>query len=200
LGFTLLEVMIGVMVIAMLTFSLYRFVQTSIQAVQTSTDMARERQSVAGLINFVQGALNDLPSKGQGLLLGSSGKSHDLAQDQMQWVCKPGAGLMTTSGDGEYFVTLAIQPVSDSHSTDWEIGLRRRTVDSPESDYKWLSLIRPAVAMEIRYYDPRLGSWLERWNDQNTRPSLIRLRVWKTPEQPACEAVLTIPSANLQAQ
>ncbi len=197
-GFTLLEVMVGVLVISMLTFSLYRFVQTSLLAVQTSTDHTVDNQAMVGLVNFVQGELNEIPAQGQGTLLGTAGKSHDQAQDQMQWICKPGQGLLTTAGNGDYFVTLTIQPVADRHSSDWEIGIRRRTINSDESDFNWLPLLRPAAAIEMRYYDPRVSAWLERWNDQSTRPTLVRLRVWRTNDREPYEAVLSVPAANLQ--
>ena len=54
--------------------------------------------------------------------------------------------------------------------------------------------------MEIRYYDPRVNGYVERWNDQNARPSLVRIRVWRKPDDAPYEAVLSVPAANLQQQ
>jgi prepilin-type N-terminal cleavage/methylation domain-containing protein len=196
-GFTLLEVMIGVAVLAMLTYTVYQFVQTNLIAVQYSTKASLDRQSMSGLLDFVQAEMTEIPAKGQGVLLGTASKTGDLSMDQMQWTCKAGQGLLTTSAAGEYYVTLAIQAVT-KNSRELAIGLRRRTTSSLESDYNWLPLLHPAAAMEIRYYDPRLSSWLERWNDQNSRPNLVRIRIWKTADAAPYEAILSVPAANLQ--
>ena len=197
-AFTLLEVIIGVMVLAMLVFTLMRFVETNLLAMRALTRVSDQRAAIVGLVNFVQAELNEIPGRGQGVLLGTASKTHDMAMDSMQWICHSGQGMLTTAADSEYFITLAIQPPDDKKAHGYEIGLRRRLTESQEGDYKWLPLIRPAAAMEIRYFDPRLGSWLERWNDQNARPSLVRIRIWRDVDDIPYEAIMNVPAANLQ--
>lgn len=195
-AFTLLEVLIGVLIIALLMTSLYRFVQANLKAIQITSAVANDRQQIAGLIDFLQVQLQDLPTGPQGALIGSGGKIRDRASDQMEWISQAGHGLFTTAAPGEYRVTLAIQPVSKS-SPELEIGLRRRLSDADEKNYNWLPLLRPAAALEIRYFDWRLGAWLDRYTDQNVRPQLVRVRIWRDAENPPFEAVLAIPSSRL---
>jgi prepilin-type N-terminal cleavage/methylation domain-containing protein len=196
-AFTLLEVVIAVAIVSLLTISIYRFVAANLTALRISTEMSTERQSMVGLVNLIDGQLSDLPVQGQALLLGQPHKFHDLESDEMQWLCRAGQGLLTTAALGEYRVTLELKPVEKT-SAELELGLRRRPVEGTEKDDTWISLMRPVVALEIRYFHPQLNAWVERWNDQNRRPSLVRISITRTLEEPPYEAVLTLPTANLQ--
>lgn len=196
-AFTLLEVVIAVAIVSLLTISIYRFVVANLTALRISTEMSTERQSMVGLVNLIDAQLSDLPVQGQALLLGQPHKFHDLESDEMQWLCRAGQGLLTTAALGEYRVTLELKPVEKT-SAELELGLRRRPVEGTEKDDTWISLMRPVVALEIRYFHPQLNAWVERWNDQNRRPSLVRISITRNLEEPPYEAVLTLPTANLQ--
>jgi prepilin-type N-terminal cleavage/methylation domain-containing protein len=196
-AFTLLEVVIAVAIVSLLTISIYRFVVANLTALRISTEMSTERQTMVGLVNLVDAQLSDLPVQGQALLLGQPHKFHDLESDEMQWLCRAGQGLLTTAALGEYRVTLELKPVEKT-SAELELGLRRRPVEGTEKDDTWISLMRPVVALEIRYFHPQLNAWVERWNDQNRRPSLVRISITRNLEEPPYEAVLTLPTANLQ--
>ena len=102
--------MIGILVLSMLCFSpstaSYR---TTLVASLASTRISEERQAMVGLIDFVQGALNEIPARGQGTLLGSPSMEHEMPLDDMQWICQAGPAMLTTSADSDYFVKLAIQ-------------------------------------------------------------------------------------------
>ena len=69
---------------------------------------------------------------------------------------------------------------------------------SGANKYNWVSLIRPFTEFEVRYFDPRLNAWLDRWTDQNARPTLVRVRLRKNAEDPFTEAILPVPSAQMQ--
>src|SRR5689334_1629870 len=112
-GFTLIEVMVATLVLALLVFSLYRFISATLRALDASTRLSEERQSVAALTRFVQAQLNDLPVRGSGVLLGKANQFHDLAADEMTWLCRAGQGVMTGAAPGEYRVTLTVQPAKD---------------------------------------------------------------------------------------
>ncbi len=197
-AFTLLEVMVAVVIISLMMVSIYRFVRTNLVAIHTSAEIAAERQELAGLIDFVQAQLEDLPARQQGVLMGDPNKFNDLASDEMHWICRAGHGVLTTSAPDEYRVTLAIQPVEKS-SRELEIGLRRQPTNVDQKNYHWLPLLRPAAALEIRYFDDRLNAWVDRWNVPERRPPLVRLRVWKIADEQPLEAVIQVPSARMQA-
>jgi hypothetical protein len=187
---------VAVLIISLLTVSLYRFVLANLDALRISMEMSAERQMMVGLINLIEGQLKALPAKGQGLLLGQPHKFNNLASDEMQWLCRAGQGLLTTAATGEYRATLEIVPVEKT-SSELEIRLRRRPVDGTEKDDTWVSLMRPVTALEIRYFHPQLNAWVERWNDQNRRPLLVHVKITRQPEEAPYEAVISLPGSML---
>src|SRR4051812_1648867 len=54
-GFTLLEVVIAVLIIGLLTISIYRFVAGNLNALQISSEIGAERQLMVGLVNLIEG-------------------------------------------------------------------------------------------------------------------------------------------------
>ncbi len=197
-AFTLLEVMIAVGVIALITISLYRFVAATLLAIRVTSEANDDRHSVVALVKAVETELQDLPPRLNGAITGIDHKFDNLEADELTWYCKGGNGLFTKAAEGEWYSTLTIQRDKTTH--ELEIGLRRRPIDAKESDYKWWPLLRHVSALEVRYFDKRLGAngWVARWPDKGTRPSLVRIRIWREGDTPAYEAVIAVPSANLQ--
>ncbi len=195
-GFTLLEVMIGVAVIALITISLYRFVASTLLAIRVTSEANDDRHSLVALVKSVEAELQDLPPRMNGVIQGVPHKFDNLEADELQWYCKGGNGLFTKAAEGEWYSTLAIQ--RDKTSREMEIGLRRRRLDAKPEDYKWWPLLRRVSALEVRYFDRRLNAWIERWNPQDARPALVRLRIWRNADDAPYESVIAIPSANLQ--
>ena len=195
-GFTLLEVMIGVMIIALITLSIFRFLEANLLAIRVSSEVNDDRKSLVALVRMIETELQDLPPRTNGAIQGIPHKFDGQPSDELQWYCKAGNGLMSGAAEGEWFTTLAIQ--RNKTTREMEIGLRRRPIEAKESEYDWWPLLRNVNGIEIRYFDPRLNSWIERWNDKNTRPGLVRLRIWRSADDPPYEAIVAIPSANLQ--
>jgi len=209
-GFTLLEVMIATMIVSLLATVLFRFVSTTLQAMRFTTELQDERESVQAVVRFLQTQLADLPAHQNGVLLGNPLKLHDLSSDEIIWRAHAGQGVLTTAAPGEFRVTMTVQPV-ESSSSELELGLRREPI-TPEAradvdffargsgtnKYNWVPLIRPMAAFEVRYFDPRLNAWLDRWTDQNARPQLIRVRLRKNADDPPVEAILPVPSSQMQ--
>ena len=195
-GFTLLEIMIGVLIIAMITLSVYRFVVANLVAIRISSEVNEDRKSLVALVRMIETELQDLPPRINGAIQGIPHKFDGQPSDELQWYCKAGSGLMTGAAEGEWFTTLAVQ--RNKTTREMEIGLRRRPIEAKEAEYDWWPLLRNVNALEIRYFDARLNSWIERWNDKNTRPGLVRLRIWRNADDPPYESVVAIPSANLQ--
>ena len=195
-AFTLLEVMIGVGVIALITISLYRFVSSTLTAIRVTSAANDDRHSLVALVKAVEAELQDLPPKLNGVIQGVPHKFDNLQADELQWYCKGGNGLFTKAAEGEWYSTLTIQ--RNKETRELEIGLRRRPIDAKPADYKWWPLLRRVNALEVKYFDRRLNAWIERWNAQDARPALVRLRIWREANDPPYEYVIAIPSANLQ--
>ena len=209
-GFTLLEVMLATMIVALLTSVLFRFVSTNLQAMKDTTEMQDEREAVQAVVRFLQTQLADLPRRENSALLGNPFKIHEFSNDEIIWHAHAGQGVLTAAAPGEFRVTLTVQPV-ESKSDVLELGLRREPITaeartdvdffargSGQNKYNWVSLVRPMVGFEVRYFDPRLNAWLDRWTDQTTRPTLVRVRLWKNADDPPVEAILPVPSAQMQ--
>lgn len=212
-GFTLLEVIIATVIIALMTFGLYRFIASNLNALRMSTELHDERQSLQGLVRFLQVQLGELPLKRQGVLSGAPFKFNNLSSDEMTWICTAGHGLMTDAAEQDYKVTLALQPVKGTKVL--ELGLRREpagdendqrlnpqffTRGAGTQKYNWLPLINGVAQIKIRYFDSRLNAMVDRWNDPNQRPSIVSIAIWRNPEDLPFEAVLEVPSARLQQQ
>jgi hypothetical protein len=206
--------MVATLVLALLTFTLYRFVSTTLTAIQISTEVDDQHQQVRAVVDFLQTQLNDISPRRPGVLTGAAFKFRDLNSDEITWLCKGGHGVMTGAAPGDYRVTLALQPV-EKGSNELELGLRREFIGSESAQrtdadffdrgsgdrkYSWLPLIRPMAAMKVRYFDARLNAPIERWTDLNARPSLVQIWLWRHAEEEPFEAVLDVPAARLQQQ
>lgn len=190
-AFTLLEVVLAVAIIAMMTFSIYRFVEGSLRAIALSTEQSTDDVAMQALISVIQAQLQTLPPGRDSVLLGEPHKFKEKPSDEMQWVCGPGNGLFTQFAEGEYTVTFTVQPVRGS--TESELGLRRVPAERKDTSQNWLPLLEKVDAMEIRYFDPRLNAWLERWSDLAARPSLVRIRIWRTGSENPHDAIVSLP-------
>ena len=196
-GFTLLEVIVGVMLLTLLSVSMYRFLYTNLEAIRIGTEMHAEKEALGKVVDLVQTHLVDMPPKGQGMLSGRPVRLRDIDYDELQWMCKAGSGVMTGAAIGDYKVTFQLRP-RDERGSVYDLGLRRQSFDGPQDEWNWLPLIEDVASLRIRYFDQRLNAPVERWNDPNARPVLISVTIWKKLDEAPYEAVLTVPSAMLQ--
>jgi prepilin-type N-terminal cleavage/methylation domain-containing protein len=197
-GFTLLEIMVGVGVLGMLLISMYQLVGTQLLALQTTRETQVESVAMQGLVRYVQGVLAGLPLRQNDVLRGVHHVYGMVPADELQWISRPGMGLLTSAAaDDDYALTLTIQPRT-STSRRQDLGIRRRLVTEPDSSYEWITLLPDTVALEFAYFHPSLGLWQEKWEDTNTRPTLVRMKVWRREGEEPFEVVLPVPSARIQ--
>jgi prepilin-type N-terminal cleavage/methylation domain-containing protein len=197
-GFTLLEIMVGVGVLGLLLISMYQLVGTQLLALQTTRETQVESVAMQGLVRYVQGILAGLPLKQNDVLRGVHHVYGMVPADELQWIARPGLGVLTSAAaDDDYAVTLTIQPRT-STSRRQDLGIRRRLVTEPDSSYEWITLLPDIVALEFAYFHPSLGLWQEKWEDTNTRPTLVRMKVWRREGEEPFEIVRPVPSARIQ--
>lgn len=195
-GFTLLEVVLAVMILGMIAFSIYRFIEVTLTAIRVSTAQGGEEAAMQGLVAAIGAQLNDLPVARSNALRGEAHKFNNREGDEMTWVCHAGNGLFTAFAEGDYDVTLALKPVPKT--TTSELGLRRAVTDANDlSKANWLPLMPGVDALEIRYFDPRLNAWLEKWSDAGARPALVRLRITRAGAAAPHETILALPATRL---
>ena len=191
-AFTLLEIMLAVAILGMMALAIYRFVGANLVAVRLSSELNEVDARYAGLANLLTEQLRDLPS-GQGALLGEPFKFESRSRDEMTWVCSAGPGLLTRYATGDYSVTLRPRPMAKGDRL--ELGIVRESENDENSvpeNQAWIPLLGDLKSVEIRYFDPRLNAWVDRWTDRGTLPHLVRLTIERADSPVPWEAVLPL--------
>ena len=191
-GFTLLEIIIAVAILATMAMAIYRFVQSNLVAIRVSSDAIAADARYDGLREVLMMQWQSLPP-GKGALLGDTFKLNDRSRDEIRWVCGPGPGLMTRYAAGDYIVSLRLQ--SEKNSDRYDLGfLRKLRSDSTDSDVNesWIPLIDDVNSLQIRYFDTRLNTWVERWTDTGTLPRLVKVTVGRGDSPTPWEAIIPL--------
>lgn len=191
-GFTLLEIIIAVSILAMMAMSIYRFVQSNLVAIRVSSDTIAADARYDGLREVLTAQWQSLPP-GKGALLGNTFKLSDRSRDEVQWICGPGPGLMTRYASGEYVVSLRLQ--SEKNSDRYDLGLLRRSKgdsDGGAEKESWVPLIEDVKSLQVRYFDVRLNVWVERWTDAGTLPRLVKVDIGRGDSAAPWEAIIPL--------
>jgi type II secretory pathway pseudopilin PulG len=197
-AFTLFEVILAVLLIAMIAVTVQRFVGATMTGIEVSQDRQRETEVTTALFRYVDAQLDELPIRGQTLIQGFPHKFGELNTDELQWRCVGGHGTLTGAADGEWFVTLMLQPQAPA-SRVLDLGLRRKPVNGGnDKELNWVPLVRDVAGLKFEFFDARLNAWIERWNDPNAKPLLVRMQIWRTKDSIPEVAVFTINSSMAQ--
>jgi len=192
-GFTLLEIMLAVSILAMMALAIFRFVQTNMTALQFSSATAAADAQYDGLRDL-------LTTQWQGLsplrarMIGEPFKLNDRERDEIRWNCTAGPGLLTRYAPGEYTVVLRLQSASDK-SDRLDLGILRKSLDDSdktEAQETWVPLIKNVGSLEITYFDPNANTWLPRWPGGNRMPSLVKVSVGRPDAADPWEAVIPL--------
>lgn len=195
-GFTLLEIMLAVAVLGMVAVSIYRFVETTLTATRVSTARFQEEADLEGFTHFVRSQLSDLPV-GLGAIVGEPHRFNNVSSDELRWLARPGSGLLTRHGRGEYYVTLTMQEKEGGGGQ--ELGLRRQETTGNEKP-SWWPLLGGAKEFEVRYFDGRSREWVEKWTDVTVRPTVVSVKLWIDGDTDPYETVVTVPYAAANVQ
>ena len=191
-GFTLLEITLAVAILGMMSMAIYRFVAANLNVLRISSEENAAEARYSGLINLVTAQLEDLPS-GVGALRGEPYKFNDQPRDEINWICGSGPGLVTRYAPGEFIVSVRLRPVSEKDDR-MEIGFMRKPRETAEGSSEgetWVPLLDDVRSLQIRYFDPRLNDWVERWTDTVTLPRLVRLVIGR-PNRAPREAIIAL--------
>ena len=191
-AFTLLEIALAVAILGMMALVIYRFVAANLTIMRVSAEENTAEARSSGLVDLVAAQLQDLPS-GMGALSGEPFKFGDRPRDEITWICGSGPGLLTRYAPGEFLVSMRLRPVSEK-SDQMEIGFVRRPRDAAEGDTDgdtWVPLLDNVRSLQIRYFDPRLNAWVERWTDPGMLPKLVKLVIGRANRGPV-EAIIAL--------
>ncbi len=171
-AFTLLEITFAVAILAMMSMAIYRFVESNLISMRVSAEGNAIDASYDGLRELVTTQWQGLPA-GDGKLTGEPFKFNNLSRDEITWASTAGPGLITRYASGEYTVTMRLRPSKNKKQLD--LGLTRKSLAEDGGEATWFPLLRNVLAIQVRYFDPRLNSWVDRWTDTVTLPRLVRL-------------------------
>ncbi len=193
-GFTLLEITLAVAILAMMSIAIYRFVASNIMAMRISSEDTMAEARYSGFINLLTAQWQELPG-GVGALSGEPFKFNDRPRDEITWICGSGPGLLTRYAPGEFLVSMRLRPV-EGKAEQMEIGLTRKPIETAEGSTDgetWVSLLDNVRGLEIRYFDPRLNAWVDKWNPgPGMLPRLVRLVIDRPDRSVPFEAVIAL--------
>ena len=192
-GFTLLEIIMAVAILATMALAIYRFVQSNLVAIRLSSGATAADARYDGLREVLANEWQSLPS-GRGALLGDAFKLNDRERDEVRWICGAGPGLMTRYAAGDFVVALRLQ--SEKKDSDrLDLGFLRKPKDDSSLtnvNESWIPLIEDVRSLQVRYFDARLNVWVERWTDTGTLPRLVKVTVNRSDAVAPWEAIIPL--------
>lgn len=197
-GFTLLEIMLAVAIMAMMSVAIYRFVQSNLIALRVSSETTAADARFDALRSLLSAQWQSLPS-GVGALSGEPLKVGDVARDQITWTCGAGPGLLTRYARGDFLVSLRLHDVGDA-GRHIELGVLRKQVEDKSfsnAHESWVPLVENVRSLQIRYFDPRLNVWQEKWTDNVTLPRLVKVTVARSDAATPWEAIIALGRTSL---
>ena len=188
-GFTLLEIALAVGILGMMCLAIYRFVQSNITVLRLNASETVEESRYSGLLDLLTSQWQGLPN---GALTGEPFKFNDRPRDEITWICGTGPGLLTRYAEGEFSVRMRLRPMEKGEGM--QLGFLRRPRDAAEGSDEgetWVSVLDDVRGMRIRYFDPRLNAWVDRWTDTSTLPRLIEVMV-ERPNRANWQAIIAL--------
>lgn len=192
-AFTLLEIMLAVIILGMMALVIYRFVQTNITAIRVSSGTEAVTARYDGLRELLTQHLQSLPP-GTGALSGEPLKIEGHDRDELTWFCSAGPGVLTRYASGDYRVSLRLRR-HDAKSQQLDLGLLRKPKDdtSVSNEHEtWVRLIDNVATLQIRFFDSRLNTWVQRWTDTVTLPRLVKVVIGRTDAKVPTEIIVPL--------
>lgn len=190
-GFTLLEIALAAGILGMMCLAIYRFVQSNITVLRLNAAETMEEARYSGLLDLLTTEWQELPP-GVGALAGEPFKFNDRPRDEITWFCSTGPGLLTRYAEGEFAVRMRLRPMEKSDKM--QLGFLRRPRDAVEGSDEgetWVPVMDDVRGMRIRYFDPRLNAWVDRWTDTSTLPRLVEV-ILERPNRANWQAIIAL--------
>jgi prepilin-type N-terminal cleavage/methylation domain-containing protein len=198
IAFTLLEIMLAVAILGLMSLAIYRFVQSNIVALRVSSEAYIADARYAGLRDLLTAQWQTL-APGMGALTGEPLKLSERSRDEIRWICGAGPGLLTRYAGGDFTVIMRLQP-EDKKSDRLDLGLLRKPKDDTsftDVHESWVPLLENVQTLQIRYFDSRLNTWVDRWTDTVTLPRLVKVIIGRNDAPVPWEAIIPLARTSL---
>jgi Type II secretion system (T2SS), protein J len=136
---------------------------------------------------------------GIGALLGDALKVNDRDRDEVTWLCSAGPGVLTRYANGDFRVSLRVR-AGGSKNNQLELGILRKPKDDPgvsNEHETWVRLIDNVNSLQIRYFDSRLNTWVQRWVDTVTLPRLVKIVIGRSDSAALTEIIVPLARTPL---
>jgi prepilin-type N-terminal cleavage/methylation domain-containing protein len=192
-AFTLLEIMLAAAILAGMSLAIYRFVQSNLIALRISSETTAADARYDALRDLLTTQWQSLPS-GAGALTGEALKVNDFSRDEITWTCGAGPGLLTRYACGDFLVSMRLR-AADKKGDRLDLGFLRKPAEDrsyTNVHETWVSLLENVRSVQIRYFDPRLNTWQDRWTDNITLPRLVKVRIERNDGSVPWEAIIPL--------
>jgi len=132
-------------------------------------------------------------------LLGDALRVNDRDRDEVTWLCSAGPGLLTRYASGDYRVSLRLR-AHDSKTNQLDLGIMRKPKEDPAVSNEhetWIRLIDNVGSLQIRYFDSRLNTWVQRWVDTVTLPRLVKIVIGRSDASAPAEIIVPLARTPL---
>lgn len=174
-AFTLVEVVFGVLILALLAGVLFTLVQSTLEAATELNIRQGQSQEFNGLLEVCRKTFQTLDSKAEFTAKVVPAKGGGYVQ-QLSIVNAPLAFAWQGSGSEEGITLMAPRPQANgllAFCLQHQSGdLQTNQMNEPT---KWFVLVRDLKKLEWRFYDSRSNQWRKEWQETAFRPSLVEL-------------------------
>jgi prepilin-type N-terminal cleavage/methylation domain-containing protein len=192
-GFTLFEITLAVAILAMMAVAIYRFVQANLTSMRVSAEISQVDASYGGLRDLLTAQWQSLPGT-TAALTGEPYKFGGRPRDEIKWTCTAGPGLLTRYAPGDFSVAMRLQRQSKKGDR-LDLGFLRKPkgdVAFADTDQSWIPLIQNVGSLQIRYFDPRINGWVERWTETGRLPRLVKVVIGRNDAAAPWEMIIPL--------
>ena len=185
-AFTLVEVVLGVLILALLGGVLFTLVETTLGAASQLSIKQGQTQELNGLIEICRQTFATLDGRAQFTSSVKPATGGGYAQE-LRVENGPLAFAWQGSGSETGITTISPRPQANGllafcllHEPN-ELSQEESNLPVPKP--KWFVLMRDLKKMEWRFFDSRSNAWRKEWEEGGFRPSMIELLI-QSPASP----------------
>jgi len=189
-GFTLIEVILSLAILALLTGGVFGTVRATMSATAALRDAQQQRQGVYGLIELCQQTLSSLPGEASVI----KQVRRDNSTPELTLRQAPRAFAL---GERAFFYGETALTARRQNNGALTLGVEYRKINrwtqKVEGDPQWLPLLKDVQGVAWNFYDPGSGIWLDHWENASRKPQGVRLTLSFLGNDPAWSQTFWLP-------